>query len=44
MRKMVYLIQSKESLLIHGCFSSMEKAKKYIEGSKTMYILEAEVI
>lgn len=41
--KKVYVIQEKERLLIHGCFSSLDDAKRYIDNSEKHFIMELEV-
>lgn len=38
-----YLVQSKENLLIHGLFSTYEKAEKYINGSPNMAIQKVDI-
>jgi len=39
----VYIVQSTRTLIIHGVFSTREKARKYIESADTAFISEAEV-
>jgi hypothetical protein len=38
-----YLVQSKKDLLIHGLFSTYEKAEKYINGSPNMAIQKVDI-
>jgi len=40
----VYIVQSKETLIIYGCFDSVEKATKYVGNSTTMVIRKTEVL
>ena len=39
----VYVIQSKENLIIHGCFSTYERAHKYTNGEDDVAIKELKV-
>jgi hypothetical protein len=39
----VYVIQSKKTLIIHGCFSTYEKAHRYTNGASDMAIKEIDV-
>jgi hypothetical protein len=39
----VFVVQSKQKLIIHGCFNTRNKAVAYINGSPNMAIIEISV-